>query len=258
MMLACEVRGVGEPVVLVHAFPLSSRMWSPQRPALERMARVILPDLPGLGHSPKQETPSILEMARSIADLLDSLKIREPVFIGGLSMGGYVTFEFLRQFPERVKGLGFFSTRPAADTPEARERRMENILKIKSGGLRAFTEKVIPNLVGKTTLASKPEVVREVKDLILANQAEGVADSLLAMAGRRDSTDLLAGIRCPTLVLAGDEDSFVPLPESESFARMIPAAEFHVIPKAGHLINLENPEAFQGLLEQFLTRKILG
>ena len=256
-MLAYEICGSGVPLVLLHAFPLSSAMWKPEARALEEIAQVILPDLPGFGRSPRQTRPSIPGMAEAVAQLLDSLKIKDPVFIGGLSMGGYVAFEFLRQFPQRVRGLGLFSTRAAADTSEGREKRMQTIQKIQSEGLPAFTEKVVLNLLGKTTLETKPEVVRYVKEMILNNQAEGVTDALLAMAERRDSTELLQSIQCPTLAIAGEEDSFVPLKEAESFAKQIPGVEFRVMKKAGHLANLENPPAFRSLLKDFLLSKIV-
>ena len=242
-------------MLLLHAFPLSSAMWKPEARALEKIARVILPNLPGFGRSPRQARPSIPGMAEAVAQLLDSLKIKEPVFIGGLSMGGYVAFEFLRQFPQRVRGLGLFSTRSAADTPEARARRMQTIQKIHCDGLPAFSEKVVLNLLGKTTVRTKPEVVRHVKEMILTNQAEGVTDALLAMAERRDSTDLLQSIQCPALAIAGEEDSFVPLKEAESFTTQIPGVEFRVMKKVGHLANLEDPSTFRSLLEDFLTSK---
>ena len=241
-------------VVLIHAWPLSSEMWARQAEGLQKIARVILPDLPGFGRSPRQARPSIPGMAEAVAQLLDSLKIKEPVFIGGLSMGGYVALEFLRQFPQRVRGLGLFSTRAAADTPEARARRMQTIQQIRSDGLKAFSEKVILNLLGETSVRTKPEVVRHVKEMILTNQAEGVTDALLAMAERRDSTDLLKSIKCPTVVIAGEEDTFIPLKEAESFAKQIPGVQFHAIKKAGHLANLEAPDIFQALLEKFLTQ----
>ena len=239
-------------MVLIHAFPLSSRMWERAAGDLAKTKRVILPDLPGFGKSPRQPQPSIPGMAQEVAGLLDRLKIEEPVFIGGLSMGGYVTFEFLRQFPKRVLALGFFSTRAAADTPEVRERRTQNIQKIQSEGLPAFVDKAVTNLLGKTTLQSKPLVVSEVKEMILANSPEAVTDALLAMAERRDSTDLLGSIRCPALVVAAEEDAFVPVEEAELFAKKIPSAEFHVMKRVGHLTNLEDPSAFQSLLEGFL------
>ena len=241
------------PVVLVHAFPLSHAMWQAQVEALAPQFRVIVPDLPGFGGSARQVKPSISQMAQEIAALLDQQKITEPVFIGGLSMGGYVVFEFLRQFPQRVRGLGFFSTRAAADTAEAREGRLKTAQKIQAEGLQSFSKVILPKLLGKTTMESNPAVVRQVTDLILASKPEGVADALLAMADRRDSTDLLGAVRVPTLVVAGEQDSFIPPAEAEAMARAIPGAQLHVIKEAGHLLNLEQPAPFQQLLTQFLA-----
>ena len=253
-MLAYEAAGQGIPVVLVHAFPLSRAMWRGEFAALQKEFRVIAPDLPGFGQSPRQAKPSIPQMAQEIAGLLDQLKVKEPVVMAGLSMGGYVTFEFLRQFPERVRALGFFSTRAAADTPEARQGRLKAAQKIRSDGLEAFGKAILPKLVGKTTLESRPAVVREVTDLILPNRPEGVADALLAMADRRDSTDLPASIPCPTLVVAGEEDSFIPVSDTQAFASQIPSAQLGVIRQAGHLVNLEQPAAFQTTLSRWLSQ----
>ncbi len=241
-------------VVLVHAFPLSHVMWQAQIDALASQSRVIAPDLPGFGGSARQAKPSIPQMAQEIAALLDRLKITEPVFIGGLSMGGYVVFEFLRQFPQRVRALGLFSTRAAADSPEAREGRLKTAQKIQADGLQPFSKAILPKLLGKTTLESNPAAVRQVTDLILANKPEGVADALLAMADRRDSSDLLPAIRVPMLVVAGEQDSFIPPAEAEAMAAAIPGADLHVMKEAGHLLNLEQPVAFQQLIKQFLTR----
>lgn len=232
-------------------------MWHPAAESLGKLARVILPDLPGFGQSPRQSEPSIPAMASEVARLLDELKIKEPVFIGGLSMGGYVTFEFLRQFPKRVRGLGLFSTRPAADTPEGRQKRMAVIEDIKREGLPSFAEKVILNLIGKTTRETRPEIAHLVKEMILKNSEGGVTDALLAMAERRDSTDLLSSISCPTLAIAGEEDTFVPLEEAASCSKKIPGVQFHVMKRAGHLANLEDPPAFQTLLKNFLEDQAL-
>ncbi len=240
------------PVVLLHAFPLSSPMWNGEARYLEKSAQIILPDLPGFGASARQSKPSIQAMAQEVAALLDHLRINEPVFIGGLSMGGYVTFEFLRQFPKRVRGLGLFSTRPAADTPEGRQKRMAAIENIKKEGLPSFAEKVILNLIGKTTREAKPGIARLVKEMILKNSEGGVTDALLAMAERRDSQDLLESVSCPTLAIAGEEDTFVPLEEAASYSKKIPGVQFHVMKRAGHLANLEDPPAFQTLLKNFL------
>lgn len=257
MPLAYESSGQGIPLVLIHAFPLSSHMWNSLIKDLEKRIKVIVPDLPGFGLSPSQSKPSIPEMAQEVARLLDSLKINEPVMIAGLSMGGYVTFEFLRQFPGRVRGIGLFSTRPGADTPEAREKRLKTVQKIKDSGLEPFAKTLLPNLVGKTTMESHLALVDEIKRMIPVNDSKGVISALLAMADRRDSSDILPSIKCPTLIIAGKEDTFIPFSESETMHNKISNSELHIIEKAGHLVNLEQPSEFQKILEEFLITEIL-
>lgn len=240
-------------LLLFHAFPLSSAMWAAEAAALGKAWRVVTPDLPGFGRAPRQKEPSIPGMAEEAARLLDEMGIRKPAVVGGLSMGGYVAFEFLRQFPERVRGLMLFSTRAAADTPEGRAKRLKTVEDIQAKGLEPFSRAVLPNLVGKTSVSSRPEICRRVTEMILANTPEGVADALLAMAARRDSTDLLGLIRVPTLVVAGDEDTFIRADEARAMAAKIPGSRLEVIPKAGHLVNLEQPGKFQQVLESFLS-----
>ena len=252
-MLAYQSEGKGVPIVLLHAFPLSHAMWKAQVEGLKSMARVITPDLPGFGGSPLQGKPSIQRIAREVADLLDYLHIEEPVFLAGLSMGGYVLFEFLRQFPGRVRGLGLFSTRALPDTPEAREGRLRTAETIRSTGLEAFSKAILPKLLGATTLKTRPAVVQQVTEMIVANTRDGVADALLAMADRRSSTDLLESIRVPTLVIAGEEDTFIPVKDAQSLQRQIAGSYLEVIPQAGHLVNLEQPELFQEILGKFLN-----
>lgn len=251
-MLKYSEAGKGKTVVLVHAFPLSSKMWQGQVRLLSGFSRVITPEIPGLGGSPRQAVPSVPETAARLAELLDKLGIREPVMIGGLSMGGYVTFEFLRQFPQRVRGLGLFATRANADGPEILERRKKTIEKIEKEGLEAFLPGVLANLLGETTRRSNPALVEHVRRLILENPAEGVADATRAMAARRDSQDLLPGIECPVLVIGGAEDTFVTGEETAAMQKSIPGSELHLFEKTGHLVNLEAPEKFNALLEKFV------
>lgn len=255
-MLSCEEAGQGVPIVLLHAFPLSCRMWDHERVALARWGRVITPDLPGFGRSLRQTTPSIPDMAACVATVLDSLSVREPVVLGGLSMGGYVAFEFLRQFPRRVKALLLCSTRAIADTPEQREGRLKTAERIRRDGLESLASAMLPKLLGKTTLESNPAVVDQVQRMVLANAPDGVADSLLAMGDRNDSTVLLPSIACPTLVVAGDEDAFIPPAEAQAMQREIPGARLEIITKAGHLVSLERPAAFEEAVERFFEEAI--
>lgn len=254
-MLNYKISGTGIPFVLVHAWPLSSGMWERQLKTLSDKVRLITPDVPGLGNSARQKTPSIAQAAQEVAALLDHLKIAEPVVVGGLSVGGYVTFEFSRQFPERVRGLGLFATRANADTPEVRERRFKNIEFLETHPLEEFLPRVIPNLLlGPTAMKSNPMAVEKTKSLILENSPEGIADVLRAMAARQDSTELLGKIHWPTLVMAGDEDGFVTVEESKAMHAKIPGAEFHLMKNTGHLLNLENPEEFDAVLRSFINR----
>ena len=241
--------------MLLHAFPLNRRMWDEQIEALSRDADVIAPDLPGLGESAPQDVPSIPLMAKSVADLLDQLAISRPVAVVGLSLGGYVAFEFWRQFAGRIRALVLCSTRAGIDSPEGKQNRLAMAEKLMQGQLTVENAAVqlLPKLLGKTTLAQRPRVVEAVRKIIHQNKPIGIANAQRAMADRRDSTPLLAGIRCPTLVMAGDEDVIIPLEEANNLARAIPQAKQEILPQAGHLINLEDPERFIEPVRRFLS-----
>jgi len=241
-------QGTGTPFVLLHAFPLSSAMWTRDAAHFASLARVITPDLPGLNGSSRQPQPSIPAMAQAVAELLDTLRIQEPVIIAGLSMGGYVALEFVRQFSQRVKALGLFSTKAAADSPEQREGRLKLIERLRREGLDVLLQATLPKLVGATTTARRPAVIAEIEGYIRAVDCEGVIDSVRAMAERRDSQPLLPTLSYPTLIISGAEDALISPKESEVMAQAIPGAELKVIPEAGHLVNLEVPGVFQDIV----------
>ncbi len=256
-MLAYQMKGDGVPVVLVHAFPHDSRMWAPELGIFSRHARVMTPDLPGFGASALDGAVSIAKMAAEIAKLLDHLKISEPVMMGGLSMGGYVAFEFLRQFPRRLRGLGLFATRATADSPEAREKRFAAIEDIKKSGIEPFARASVKAQLGRTTQQTNPAAAESVLAMMKQASPAGTINALRAMADRRDSSDLLGSIRFPVLVAAGEEDTIIKTEEMRGIHSQIPGSEFQVIPKSGHLVNLENPGAFHPVLKNFLEEKIL-
>ncbi len=258
MLLAYEITGTGVPLVMLHAFPLSHAMWHDERQTLSPLGRIICPDLPGFGRSQQQVEPSIPAMASLLIDLLDQLSIREPIMLAGLSMGGYVALEFFRQFPERVLALGLFSTRAGIDTPEARATRLKTAETIRREGLNAFAQAMPQTLLGRTTLSSQPKLAQAISQLIASNNPHGVADALLAMANRRDSTPILASIMCPTLILSGEEDVVIPPTESEELHRRIGGSSYQVIPAAGHLVNLEQPKRFQEILGHFIRERVLA
>ncbi len=171
-------------------------------------------------------------------------------------MGGYVAFEFIRQFPERVRGLLLFATRAGVDSDQARENRFRSIEAVEKFGLEAYVKKIIKAQLGKTSQQRNPRLAEECIQMMLKNNPQGVTGALRAMAERQDSTDLLASISFPTLVVAGEEDSLIDLEEAKTMHRGISGAEFHLISESGHLLNLEQPAAFQKILNKFLQTQL--
>ena len=250
--LSYTEQGSGIPCVLLHAFPLSSAMWQRDAARFAKICRVITPDLPGFGRSCRDAQTSIAAMAQAVHRLLEQLGLRQPVILGGLSMGGYVAFELLRQFPSQVQALALCSTKAAPDSPEQRAGRLKLIERLRQEGLQVLLQATLPKLVGSTTAATRAPVMAEVERLMMAADLEGVIGAVRAMAERADARPLLAAITCPTLVVAGSEDQLIPPEESRLMAAAIPGAQLTIIPQAGHLTNLEQPEAFQAAVEQWL------
>ena len=251
MALAHVEQGRGAPVVLLHAFPLSGAMWAATLEALAPVARALAPDLPGFGRSPRLPRPSIAGMAAAVLAWMDQVGVAQAALCG-LSMGGYVAFELMRQAPRRVRALGLCSTRAVADTPEQRAARLALIDRVHAQGARSILAGTVPKLLGQTTLRSNPALVEQVGGWVSQADAGGVIDALQAMADRRDAADLLPGILVPALVVAGEEDALIPVAAAQTMAQRLARATLTSIPAAGHLVNLEQPAAFHAALTQFL------
>jgi pimeloyl-ACP methyl ester carboxylesterase len=249
--------GTGTPLVLIHAFPLNAKMWSGQLTGLAAISRVICPDLPGFGGSPRMEDPSVTGMAKAVSGLLDKLKIKKPVILCGMSMGGYVALEFVRLYRSRVRALGLFSTKSGADSAEQKPKRAELAGKIRLLGSKVLVEKSIPALLGRSGRRERPGLIKDLERMMNGNSADGIADSLLAMAGRRDQTPFLPKIACPTLILSGDQDEVIPLDVQRAMQGPIPDAAFQIMGCGGHLFNLEQPRRFNDILGRFV-RGVIG
>ena len=243
-------------LVLLHAFPLAAEMWRPQLEAAPAGWRFVAPDLSGFGQSQGGDPPLTASMdgyARDVVALLDHLGVGRAV-IAGLSMGGYVAFGLLRLAPERVAGLVLADTRAEADDEAARLGRDRMAETLAQGGAAAVYGRMLPGLLGATTRESRPGVVERVQELVLAQPADGIRLAIQSLKSRPDSTPLLAGISCPTLVIVGDEDQITTVDVARRLHASIPGAEMAVIERAGHLSNLEGPEAFNRVLLAFLSR----
>lgn len=250
---AYEDRGRGVPVVWIHGFPFHRGMWAPQVAALSAEARTIAPDLRGFGESGRAAGPYTMErFADDVAALLDALGVEKAV-IAGLSMGGYVAFALARRHPQRLRGLLLADTRADADPPEGRTQRRETAALVQKKGSAVLVDALLPRLLWEGTARDRPDVVARVRAMIEAAPPESVAHALVGMAERLDSNDILPEIRVPTCVLVGEHDAITPPATARAIADAIPGARLVILPGAGHLSNLESPDAFNAAAQGFLS-----
>jgi pimeloyl-ACP methyl ester carboxylesterase len=250
--------GSGWPVLLLHAFPFSAEMWREQLERVPEGWQFIAPDLRGFGPEASSSLPAGLtldDMAADVVGLLDALEIERAV-IGGLSMGGYVTFALFRAAPERFSGMILADTRPQADTPAGRDGRLEMIALAQTGGPAAVAGAMLPKLLGSTTRSRRPALMARVREMIERERVDGIVAALEAMLARPDSTTDLPRISCPALVMAGDEDAITPVADAELMQNHIARSRLVVLPEAGHLSNLEAPDGFTLALSDFLASNL--
>lgn len=249
--------GSGQPVVLLHGFPLDHAMWAPQISALSETVRVIAPDLRGFGQSTLtlddvKNGISMRQYAADIAALLDKIGVKEPVILCGFSMGGYILWQFALHYPRRVKAVVLCDTRAAADSTEAREGRFKTADDVLKKGTRALIETMLPKLLSKATLSQRPEVVTQVTQIMRTCEPSAVAAALRGMAEREDVTSQLSKITQPALIIVGAEDAISPPAEMRGMAELIPHVQYVEIPEAGHMTTLENPGAVTEALQRFV------
>lgn len=241
-------------LLLLHAFPLNSAMWEPQLASPPEGWHLLAPDLPGYGQSPGigGEQLTMDAAADGVAALLASLGVRSAV-VCGLSMGGYVAFALLRRHRSLVRGLVLCDTRAAADAPEVRAGRLQSAEQVRSGGTASFNDGLLPKLLSPFTRRRSPQVEERVRAMMGEALPDTVRATLLGLAARPDATPLLRAINVPTQVLVGEDDQIIPAGEAQLMARMIPGSYMNIVPDAGHLPNLENPEVFNRTLVTFLS-----
>jgi 3-oxoadipate enol-lactonase len=179
------------------------------------------------------------------------LKIPKAVFVG-VSIGGYVLFEFWRRHRERVAGLVLSNTRAEPDTEQGRANRLKSLEDARVRGTAPFLDAQIEKLIGESTRRNRPDIVAKARAMMQMMTVAGFVAVQQGMAERPDSVPVLRGIRVPTLVIAGEEDTLTPLPNAQFMQQHIPGAKLALIMRAGHYAAMENPEEFARALMQFL------
>ncbi len=251
--LAYEDHGSGPAVLLIHGFPLCRLMWRPQIRALVAAGyRLIIPDLRGFGESDAPAGPYSMEIfADDIIALLDKLKIEQAI-IGGMSMGGYVLFNLLERYSHRLAGACFIVTRATADDDDGKARRLQLARDVQKFGPQVVADAFAQILFSEESLLTRPKLLAEVYGWMTANDTAGIAGGLLAMRERKDYTALLARIAVPSLVIGAEGDKVAPPDNGRAIAGAIPGCALEIIRQGGHMVNLEEPGAFNGVLLNFL------
>ncbi|MBI1806664.1 MAG: alpha/beta fold hydrolase [Ignavibacteria bacterium] len=249
-----EVGGprTGIPVVFIHGFPFNKSMWKPQVDALKKDYYVITYDVRGHGASDVGDGQYTVEyFVDDLIGLLDHVKISRAVVVG-LSMGGYIALRAIERNPERFRGVILCDTRSEADNNEGKIKRANQAKAVQTDGLRKFAESFVKVVFYEKTFETNPRAVEMIREIIERSDPRAVVGTIIALAGRTDSTSALYTINVPTLILVGQHDGLTPPSASHAMKEKIPKAELHVIPNAAHLSNLENPEEFNTHLANFL------
>ena len=255
--IAYQTRGHGTPLLLVHGFPLDHSMWRFQFETLATQYHVIAPDLRGFGKSSRGTAPiSMSQFAVDLNELLDAIDIQAPITFCGLSMGGYIGWEFWRQFPQRLARLIQCDTRSIGDTEVIARGRRQMATRIAEQGSRGSAlaaNGMTPKLFSKSSMQAIPERVQQLRQVIAGSDPAIIAETQLALANRQDATNWLADINVPTLLLCGEYDGISPPDEMRAIADALPQAQFEIIKDVGHMAPLENPQAVNQIIRRFLA-----
>jgi pimeloyl-ACP methyl ester carboxylesterase len=215
-----------QPIVLVPGLFCTPRMYAEQIPALWQFGPVTVAD--------HRRHNSMSEIARAI------LASAPPTFaLAGLSMGGYIALEIMRQSPQRVTKLALLDTSARPDTTEQTKIRNEQITIAREGGYEKIGYDWLPLLLHRQDDPSSRNIILQ---MAAETGAEVFIQQQQATIGRADSRPLLAAIRCPTLVLVGAQDSLIPPDRSEEIAAGILGSRYVVIPECGHVSTIEQPQ----------------
>lgn len=246
-------QGSGPPLLLVHGFPLNHSMWSGQIADLSSHYRVIAPDLRGFGLSEVTAgTVTMQQYADDLAQLLAAMEVTEPVVFCGLSMGGYIGWQFVARHRNKLAKLIIADSRAVADNEKAAAGRKETADKVEKEGSKVVAQAMLPKLFPARDIEAGKPFVKATEAVMLASPPAGVAAALRGMAERPDFTKELAQIDVPTLIICGEEDAIAPPAEMEGIAKAIPGAKYVGIAGTGHMAPLEKPAEVNAAIKAFL------
>ena len=246
------VQGDGPPILLLHPFPANHEFWLHIAETLSTCYRVMLPDLRGHGESTVGDGPATMQKhAADIARIMDDADIGRAPLIG-VSIGGYILFEFWRKYRSRVAALGLCNTKAPTDNAEARAGRLQAANDVLEHGTEQFLESMVQRVFAKTTRETRPDLIEGALGMMRQMSPEDIAEVQRGMADRPDSVHTLKTVDVPTLLVTGDEDISTGLNEAQLMHQHIKGSQLRVIPKAGHYSPWEQPGEAGRIIRQFL------
>lgn len=252
-IIVYDYEGIGDTLIFIHAFPLSSRMWDKQVEYFKDKYRVITYDIRGLGKSKQSSNQFTLEeYSNDFINICNEMKL-EKINACGLSMGGYIILRTLEKQPQIFSSVILADTRAERDADEGIISRSNAIIDIKKGKLDYVLNEYLKRLISETSY-NNLEIRNNIFNLMKSNSAEGIIGAMLAIATRTTTLYSLNSINIPSLILVGQYDELTPLKFSEDMQKALRDAELNIIPNAGHLSNIENPDYFNKSIENFLGK----
>jgi 3-oxoadipate enol-lactonase len=246
-----EDRGAGGPLVLVHGFPVDSRMWDAQVCELSGQCRTVAPDLRGFGQTHATDPFTMESMADDLHALLGQIGAL-PCVLAGLSMGGYIALAYARKYPTDLRGLMLVDTKSEGDSAQQKEGRQKMIELARSNGAIAVAEQMLPKMLADETPKRRPAVAQALRGLMEACPPKTIEHALLAMRDRPDQTPNLPSIGVPTLIIVGDHDAITPVPVAQAMQGQVPHGQLAVITGAGHMSPMEQPAQVNRAMSRFL------
>ncbi|TJZ63135.1 alpha/beta hydrolase [Sphingobacterium olei] len=239
-------------IVFLHGFPFNKNMWKDQLESLEDNITGIAVDIRGHGLTTSGHGFfSIDVFAKDLKVFIEKLDLNN-VTLCGISMGGYIALRAYELFPEKIKGLILSDTHHLADDNAGKQKRFDTIQSVLQHGRRPFAIGFIDNLFAKDSIEKQPEAIEMIKSSIRRNTVNNICATLLALAARTDTSEVLKKINVPTLLLRGSLDKITPREPMEHMHEKIERSQFTELENCGHLPNVEDPLAFNKQMNAFL------
>lgn len=240
-------------IIFVHGFPFDHFMWNNQVEELKNKYFCVTYDVRGLGASPAGDGQFTLEsFVDDLESIIQMLKLNSPVLCG-LSMGGYISLRALERIPNKFKAAILCDTRSESDTNKGKLKRAAAIKLINTNGVKEFVSGFVPNCFSENFMKQNSDIYLEIVETSMASNPIAVKGCLLAMSGRTDTSSSLSTLKIPVLVLCGDDDKLTPPSVMKSMADEIPAGKFSIVPNAGHMSPVENPDFVNEQINSFLA-----